>query len=168
MEAVAERAGTNKAAVYRRWPNKAKLVVAALHKHVPDPSNDVPDTGELRKDVLALIGAIAQPLQMIGAETIHGLMVEHLGKEFISSFPKIKHPGAAEEKWIAVMMTILKNAEQRGEITLKKISPRIILLPADLLRYELLTTHEPVSDETVTEIVDDIFLPLLGKISSGR
>lgn len=59
------------------------------------------------------------------------------------------------------MMTILKNAETRGEVKLDKISPRVISLPADLLRYEILTIHKPISHKTIDEIVDDIFLPLV-------
>lgn len=61
------------------------------------------------------------------------------------------------------MILILKNAEMRGEINLEKISPRVISLPMDLLRYELFTTHKPISDKTIKEIVDDIFMPLVPK-----
>jgi AcrR family transcriptional regulator len=160
MERVAARARTNKAVVYRRWANKAKLVVATLSKHMPRPAKDVPDTGDLRNDVLILLRGIAQPLQTIGAETIHGLMVEHLGKDLISSIPQIMHPGT-ESKLTTAMVTILKKAELRGEASLEKISPRIVSLPIDLLRYEILITHEPISDKTINEIVDDIFMPLV-------
>src|SRR5580658_5732141 len=51
MEAVADRAGTSRAVLYRRWPKKAELVVAALRRHRPILSGDVPDTGSLRGDV---------------------------------------------------------------------------------------------------------------------
>lgn len=160
MEGVATRAETNKAVVYRRWPNKSKLVVAALKKHVPKSINDVPDTGDLRNDILILLHEIAQSLQTIGAETIHGLMLEYIGKDASSFLAQIKHPGT-ENKFTVAIMTILKNAEMRGDIKLEKISPRVISLPADLLRYELLMIHEPISDKSIFEIVDDIFLPLV-------
>lgn len=160
MEGVASRAKTNKSAVYRRWPNRSKLVVAVLHKHVPKPADDVPNTGDLRSDVLILLRRITQPLQSIGAETMHGLMIEYLGKEFISSFPHLKH-SEFEKKWKTTMLKILKNAEMRGEVNLERISPRVISSPLDLLRYEFLTTYEPVSDETLTEIIDQIYLPLV-------
>jgi AcrR family transcriptional regulator len=160
MEGVAARARTNKAVVYRRWANKAKLVLAAIRKHVPRPAGDVPDTGDLRNDVLILLHGIAQPLQMIGAETMHGLMVEYLDKDMLSSFPQRMHPGT-QSRLTTAMMTILKNADTRGEVKLDTISPRVISLPADLLRYEILTTLEPISDTTIDEIVDDIFLPLV-------
>jgi len=163
MEGIAVRAKTNKTAVYRRWPNKAKIVVAAIIKYVPKSVNLAPDTGDLRKDVLLLLEGIVKPMQTIGAETIHGLMVEYHGNELISALPQKMKP-KSEDKLITAMITILKNAEQRGEVSLATIKTQVITLPADLLRYELLTTHEPISDETLTGIVDDIFLPLvLGK-----
>jgi hypothetical protein len=160
MEGVALLAKTNKAAVYRRWPNKASLVIAALHKHVLSPTI-VPDTGNLRDDLLIFLKEILKPLQTIGAETMHGLMVDHLGKNLMSLNPEIIHPGA-EDRLETGMKKILKNAELRGEINLEKINPRIISLPVDLIRYKILTTHEPIPDEIISEIVDDIFMPLVG------
>lgn len=160
MEGVAARAKTNKAVLYRRWANKAKLVVAALRKFVPRSVNEIPDTGDLREDVRVLLLGIARPLQSIGARTIHGLMVDNLGPDLISSLPQIMHPGS-ENKLSTALKTILKNAELRGEVNLEKISPRVISLPADLLRYEIFITHAPISDNTIVEIVDDIFMPLI-------
>ena len=161
MEAVARRAKTDKAAVYRRWPSKAKLVVAALQKHLPKPIEDIPHTGSLRGDVLALFHEVIQPMQLISAETFHGLMTEFLGQKLFSTFSQVKLSGGFE-KWNATMRQILKNAESRGEVhNVERITPRILSLPADLLRYEVLITHEPLSDATAAEIVDDIFLPLV-------
>jgi AcrR family transcriptional regulator len=161
MEAVAKRAKTNKAAVYRRWPSKARLVTATLQKHLPRPIEKIPDTGSLRGDMLALLHEIVKLMQIVGAETVHGLMTELLGQKLLSALSQVKRSGGFE-KWDAAMRQILKNAEARGEVNnVEKISPRVLSLPADLLRYELLTTLEPLSDETVAEIVDDIFLPLV-------
>jgi hypothetical protein len=162
MEGVAARAKTNKAVVYRRWANKPTLILSVLHKFVPPLPllpKEVPDTGDLRNDVFSFLHGIAKPLQIIGAETIHGLIVD-FGKDKLISIPQIIPP-KEEDKLITAMITILKNAEMRGEVKLEKISLRIISLPLDLLRYELLTTHEPVSDKIIHEIVDDIFMPLI-------
>lgn len=160
MEAVATRAKTNKTAVYRRWPNKAKLIVAALIKHTPKPSLDAPDTGNLREDVLTLLEGIIKPMQMIGAETIHGLMVEFHGDELHSKMPL---PPRSEDPLAIAMTNILRNAQQRGEVNLEELPERIVTLPIDLVRSELLTTHVPLTDEAVIEIVDMIFLPLVRK-----
>jgi AcrR family transcriptional regulator len=52
VEAVAARAGAAKTAVYRRWPSKVPLVVDALVRSRPEWP--IPDTGDLRSDLVAL------------------------------------------------------------------------------------------------------------------
>jgi|HubBroStandDraft_1064217.scaffolds.fasta_scaffold68860_2 AcrR family transcriptional regulator len=52
VEAVAARSGAAKTAVYRRWPSKVPLVVEALTRG--QPAHVVPDTGDLRTDMIAL------------------------------------------------------------------------------------------------------------------
>ncbi|WP_379138749.1 TetR/AcrR family transcriptional regulator [Paenibacillus sp. sgz500958] len=162
MEAVATRAKTNKTAVYRRWPNKAELIVAALAKHTPKPSLDAPDTGNLREDVLTLLERIIKPMQMIGAETIHGLMVEYHGDELHS---RMTLPSRFDDPLTLCMKNILQSAEQRGELKLEELPERVITLPLDLVRFELLTTHVPLTDKAMIEIVDMIFLPLVRNLN---
>jgi hypothetical protein len=59
-----------------------------------------------------------------------------------------------------VMSSVLDRAAARGE-TREHISPRVARLPLDLLRHELILTHQPPSQRTLEEIVDEIFLPLV-------
>lgn len=42
-------------------------------------------------------------------------------------------------------------------------TPRTTTLPLDLLRHEVLVRGTPVPDPTLTEIVDQIVLPLLAR-----
>ncbi|WP_444641576.1 TetR/AcrR family transcriptional regulator [Caproiciproducens sp. R1] len=164
MESAAVRAGTNKAVLYRRWANKSELVIAALRKWIPTINiSDIPDTGSLRDDVVAYLRARVEPVKTIGAQTIRGLMMEpQVWRTLVASMPQIvqRRSENKEDKITAAMMTIMKNAELRGEIRLEKLSPRIILLPFNLLHYELITKQE-ISDTTIAEIVDDIFMPLI-------
>ena len=51
MDAVAKRCGASKATIYRRWPSKTALVLAAAEALFQPP--DTPDTGDLREDLLA-------------------------------------------------------------------------------------------------------------------
>src|SRR5213592_3320126 len=46
MERVARRAGTNKNAIYRRWPNRAALGIAAYQQFTVS-GMPLPDTGDL-------------------------------------------------------------------------------------------------------------------------
>lgn len=163
MEKVADRAGTNKAVLYRRWANKSELVIAALHKRLPKITDEIPNTGSLRDDVYVYLRERMKPLNAIGAQTIRGLMMEPLIWRYIAAtMPQIAQRRSAN-KLTAAMTAMMRNAEKRGEIDLEKLSPRIITLPIDLLQYDMVTKQE-VSDRTITEIVDDIFMPLIHAI----
>jgi AcrR family transcriptional regulator len=50
VDAVAARAGVGKAAIYRRWPTKADMVLAAITDAFDEPV--APDTGTVRGDLL--------------------------------------------------------------------------------------------------------------------
>lgn len=157
MEGVATRARTSKTVVYRRWPNRAELILAAMRQRFPLLSIEVPNTGELRTDVLVLLNGISTRMQEVGMETIHGLIAECIGSNPIPAFLHGRQVG------YEAMVKILKRAEERGEINLQKISPRIVSLPVDLVRHEILTTHELLSETVIIEIIDEIFLPLVMK-----
>jgi hypothetical protein len=57
------------------------------------------------------------------------------------------------------MKTVVNRAVARGESGAMP-PPRIVALPSDLVRHELFLTMPAAKPETLTEIVDDIFLPL--------
>lgn len=160
MEGVAKRAKSNKTSLYRRWPNRSDLVLAVLIKYLPRPSEGVPDTGSLRSDMLALLHKLTHLMQAIGAETIHGLMMEYFVKHPIL-LPQQSEDLGEQERWKSAILKILENAKKRGEISFTTIHPRIVSLPFDLLRNEFFTTFGPISDETVAEIIDNVFLPLV-------
>lgn len=154
MENVAARARTGKQVLYRRWHNRAELVVAAMRHRGGSIADAVPDTGDLRGDILAVLRHAAKRQLELGEDTIHGLLadVPDLGPEFF---------GAMRD----VMTTVLRHADERGEVDLSALPPRVVTLPNDLFRYEMLTTKGPVPERTLVEIVDDVFLPLVRRKS---
>jgi AcrR family transcriptional regulator len=150
MEGVAARAHTGKQVLYRRWRNRAELVMAAVRHRTGSIVDRIPDTGVLRTDVLAVLGQMAQRRLDMGADTIHGVL-----SELPDLDPEMFGIGRG------VMSTVLENAAARGEITTSDLPPRVVTLPIDLLRYQLLLSHDPIEETTLTEITDDVFLPLV-------
>jgi AcrR family transcriptional regulator len=158
MEGVAARAGTSKAVLYRRWPNRAELVVAAYRDHAravhPDHmgsvADHVPDTGDLREDVMSVLRHLLRSSEQMSPDTLHGLLAElrTMPPDLMEVLP-------------GVMLTILRRAAERGDVDLGRVTPRIAALPGDLLRHQLLVTGRPVSEDFLSEIVDEIFLPLV-------
>jgi AcrR family transcriptional regulator len=151
MEAVATRAATSKPVLYRRWPTRAALILAAMQRQVVSISSEIPDTGNLRDDVLSLLRQLRRRYREVGPDVIHGLMTE-----------RHEVPASVFQRVPDVMMTILRRASERGEVRLAKVTPRIASLPGDLLRHQLLIAREPASDVFLAEVVDEILLPLVG------
>lgn len=59
VERIAEAAAVNKTTVYRRWPTREALVTAALERVAEDLSAQIPDTGALTTDRVAVALAVA-------------------------------------------------------------------------------------------------------------
>ena len=166
MEAVADRAGTSRAVLYRRWPSKPELVIAALRRYRPMLSGEVPDTGSLRGDVLALLRRMSARLAEVGPETVYGMLGDYFAdaEMFARVQDQVLHIGAG------VMAAILKRAADRGEAR-ADVKPMIATLPTDLFRQQIFLTRTPPAEEIITQIVDDVFLPLARRepsVAQGR
>ena len=69
IEDVAARAGVAKTTLYRRWPSKSALVVAALAERQAEVAPLV-DSGDARRDFLAIVRAMQDPRARVFAERI--------------------------------------------------------------------------------------------------
>ncbi|MFF8288999.1 TetR/AcrR family transcriptional regulator [Streptomyces sp. NPDC016309] len=112
LEAVARRAGTGKAAIYRRWPSKEAMTID-LVVQVSVTAADTPDTGSLRGDVLAYLTETDQALR-------HPLVARIL-PDLLAA--RSYHPGIATtlgerigEGRRAKVGALLDRAVQRGEL----------------------------------------------------
>jgi AcrR family transcriptional regulator len=157
MESVAARARTGVAVLYRRWPRKDDLVLAAIANHGTINPVEIPDTGSLRGDMLALLGDVNDKRSSFTAvvtATFAGL----LASTGLTPAEVRMRIMANRPLWSD---RIYQHAQQRGEIDLEKIPPAVLTMPFDLIRLDLLMTLKPVTAERVREIVDDLFLPLV-------
>lgn len=155
MEAVAERASTSRAVIYRRWPSRHELVIAALGHQQPTGRARIPDTGSLREDTLRIMHRARRRISDIGPATVTGLLndltADDASHEIIDQLAR----GGGE-----LMSEILAHAAARGQAR-EQVPERVARLPLDLIRHELILTHQPPTNQTLEEIVDQIFLPLV-------
>jgi AcrR family transcriptional regulator len=156
MERIAARAGASKASLYKRWSNRAELVVGALQYQsvAPEPA---PDTGNLRGDVLTLLCSAAARLDGVFGAAVRGLMAETLTDPDRTASLR---PGMFTAR-NRLMREILDRAVARGEIAPAAVTPRLIELAPALLDHHFLIHGAPIPDAVLTGIVDEILLPLL-------
>jgi len=157
MEGVAARARTGKQVLYRRWPNRARLVTAAMRHRFGPLLVETPDTGTLRGDVLSVLRRMAGRVNHVTPDLLHGVL-----SEFADLDP------AQLDGTTGTMAAIVRQAVARGELRHATLPARVVTLPLDLLRYEALLHRGAVQgatpealDRLVVEIVDDVFLPLV-------
>jgi AcrR family transcriptional regulator len=156
MESVAARAKTGVAVLYRRWPNKDELVLAAINHYGSTRPVDIPDTGSLRGDMIALLTAASS------ARVSFVAIVTAAFSGLLASTGLT--PAQVREKILADRPVwssqVFARAHERGEIDLDRIPRAVLTMPFDLMRHDMLMTYQPIPPERVLEIVDDLFLPL--------
>ncbi|HEY3559854.1 MAG TPA: TetR/AcrR family transcriptional regulator [Kribbella sp.] len=157
MDGVAARAGTAKNVIYRRWPSRAALCIAAYREMLPTGADGAPDTGSLRGDALALLtranDRMSSPVGRILRELLGDI---HSDPERLRELrDQVAHAGVSH--WL----TVLARAAARGEVGPAALTPRVATVAVDLLRNEYaLNGATSVAPEVLTEIVDQVFLPL--------
>ena len=157
LEGVAKRAGTSRPVLYRRWPSRTALATAALGRHIAQNPIVVPDLGSVRDEICLLLRRMSDRARPDMIRLVFD-MQRDLADEH-SNLADMRAHLRAQIVEPDVMQTILGRAIDRGEIA--RLTPRIVSLPADLARHEVLMTFEPLSDDAIKEIVDEVFLPLV-------
>lgn len=156
MERIAARAGASKMSLYRRWPSRRELVIAALRHQDREPE-PVPDTGNLRDDVLTFLRRAAALLGGAFGEAVRGLMAETLMDPDRTAAARADALSARDQ----IMRDILTRAVARGEIRSAAVTPQLIGLAPALVDHYFLLHGAPIPDDLLTGIADDILLPLL-------
>ncbi|MDA3647682.1 TetR/AcrR family transcriptional regulator [Saccharopolyspora indica] len=153
---VAQRARTGKASIYRRWDSKATLIVEAVHHALPS-GVDLPDTGDVREDLLFLLRRMAKALAgPIGAAMRELLVAMHrapgLGELLDAQVfaPRSQH-----------LREVLARGVERGSVRPEALDGEIGDIGHELLVFRFLTDGPSVPDQVVVSIVDDVVLPVL-------
>ncbi|HTX94594.1 MAG TPA: TetR/AcrR family transcriptional regulator [Mycobacterium sp.] len=160
VDAVATAARASKSTVYRRWPSKAELVLAAFIEGVRQVAV-APNTGTLRGDLLQLGEMCCQEGRQ-HASTIRAVLVE------TSRHPALKE--AMQHQFLdqrkALIQHVLQQAVDRGEIVQEAISDELWDLLPGYLIFRSITSGRPPTRRTVQVLVDDVILPGLTRFGT--
>ena len=162
LDAVATTARASKATLYRRWPTKAELVLAAFVEGTRQVAVD-PDTGTLRGDLLRLGESIGAHVSS-HASTIRAVLME------VSRSAELD--AMMQEQFLdqrkALMAHVLAQAVDRGEIEASAITEDLWdVLPGYLIYRAVLTGRAP-SSRTVQDLVDNVLIPSLTRHNVRR
>ena len=153
VDAVASAARASKATVYRRWPSKAELVLAAFNEGVRQVAVP-PNTGTLRGDLLQ-VGEICGEQVHQHASTIRAVLVEASRHPELND--ALQHEFIEQRK--ALMQHILQLAVERGEIAEDAITDELWDLLPGYLIFRSIIPGSPPTRRTVQALVDNFIIP---------
>ena len=153
LEAVATRAKTSRPVIARRWSSRAELASAAVARFMATHPVVVANQGSVRKELTAYLLELSR---------LRAPLISFLAEagESVATIREAARRDAGDA-FGATLREILHRAVRRGEIDPTLLSPRVMSLPLDLMRHEMLLTLQPVSPTAIAEIIDEIFLPLV-------
>ncbi|MGH3299765.1 MAG: TetR-like C-terminal domain-containing protein [Trebonia sp.] len=154
MDAVAARAGAAKTTIYRRWRDKAELVVDALDS--VKGVLEVPDTGSLRQDLCALAESIASGESKFGAQMTIGLV------NAVAHDTELRR--VFQEKFLAPRMAgfrkVFEQAVGRGEMPGGHDLDLLAGLFPGLALQQLVMSGERPDARFAAQIMNEVVYPL--------
>ncbi|WP_203561221.1 TetR/AcrR family transcriptional regulator [Jiella pacifica] len=157
MDGVAKRAGTSRPVLARRWEGKAELAVATIRHQMAKHPLDVPDSGNVRTELIDYLErASARASGIAAAFTL--FHSEYFSEG--SSAPKDLHEALARGETRSLSL-ILDRAVGRRQVDPDKLTPPVASLLGDLFRYHVVMHFKPPPQALRQDWVDTIFLPLV-------
>jgi AcrR family transcriptional regulator len=159
IDLVATRAKAGKATVYRRWSSKEEMVLEAVARTRPGvlSLDDLPDTGTLRGDLLALF--TPQPRREVEKrmKVMAGL-----------ASMALTHPGFDEAvndtmvvSWAEAYRALMQRAMGRGEIAQTADIDTICEVIPSVAAYRALIRRKSFERDFLTTWIDGVVLPAL-------
>lgn len=148
---VAERAGVHESSLYRRWKTKEHLIVSAISSQVAQ-NIPIPDTGELRSDLIQLLQLLRAFLQSSLGEVLVQLAIVSKHTPEIDFF----HQDYWRQRR-ALIQPIFDRAIGRGEISSQADLRLLLETLIGVFYVRAFVLREPL-DETLPERVVDLVL----------
>ena len=157
IDAVAARARSSKTTIYRRWPNKAELVVAAVKRYAGHQLVAQPDAGSLRADLVNLVRAMCEALAGQDAALILALATAARADPELGLTVRMQ---ILDDKRVACA-AVVERAVARGEAASKAAADMLADVCSAMLFARLCITGEPLDDAFVFELIDVVLMPML-------
>lgn len=162
VDQVVAEARASKSTVYRRWPTKAELVLAAVIEGMKDTAV-APETGSLRTDLLKIGDKITAEVREHAA-TMRAVLTETTRNPALNEAMQRQIFDQRKK----LINQVLQQAVERGEISPEAINDDLWDLLPGYLVFRAVIQNRPPTRRTVVALVDDVILPSLARKSCAK
>jgi AcrR family transcriptional regulator len=149
IEGVAARAGVGKATIYRRYPCKVDLVVAAARCFTQGPVLP-PDTGSTRGDLRELVDGLIEILTTTPLGRVLPILVA--ARTRVAELDRAYADIVAEKR--ARSMIVVRRAIERGDLR-PDVDPELVIDSyVSPIFYRFLITNAALDEEFAASLVD--------------
>ena len=156
FETVAQRAGTGKSPLYRRWPDTTSLVIDALRELYSDPAG-YSRTGVLREDLIGLTRYMTKSQEGVKANAFRNL----LGEAYRHPLLLERFTSQVLNPLFDALNQLLRDAADRGEIAAERLTPGVFEVLHALIIKRALLDNRQLTKKDIAQMVDQVLLPLV-------
>ena len=146
---VAELSGVNKTSIYRRWSTKTELVHAAL-AHAMGHVREIPNTGALRTDLIALVSIVGQ---FIMSDQGMGMV-----RTVFADGDRLGMHAMATSIWQGLgesaLRGVIERAVSRGELSADTDGALLLFTLAGAILHRVFVERRQISDDFAAQLVN--------------
>lgn len=158
MDAVAARAKASKATIYRRWANKAELVVRAIQLEIDENPWILPDTGSLVGDIESFLHTQSQDDRCaFNTAAMRGLTYATSNDPDLAELLR----SVMEEAGLRAWALVLDRAYARGELA-HPVAPTLPMAVTKAMFFcRMGLESDPMDDRYISQLANDVLLPVI-------
>jgi AcrR family transcriptional regulator len=162
VEAVAFRARTGKASIYRRWNSKNDLVMDALCAALPTPeacgiSMDIDDGVSTFDALRGVAHAIAAVITSPAGDAMRAIKCEAATDPDLARL--IDERFQAPRR--AALLGLLRRGVERGEVRPEAATQLVADVVPAVLTHRVILQREPLTEADIAAMIEQVFIPLI-------
>lgn len=150
IEEVAKRSGVAKTTIYRHWPNRTDLLIAACSR--VEGSQRTPDEGKLEKNLTVLMTDLARMLQKAKWASILPSVIDTAERD-----SRIAHlHGSLQKQHARPFREVIERAKKTGELPAKSDATTITAQLMGPLFYRRYFSREGLDHQFIKSLITSV------------
>jgi AcrR family transcriptional regulator len=150
VDAVAARSGVAKTTIYRHWPSREALLLAACSTLSRRP--EVPDTGSVKGDLTVLATGLADQLSSARWAAVVPSIVDAAEREKdLAALYACLH-----DDMMAGFLSVIERAQKKGELSRNRAATELVASVVGPLFYRRWFSREKTDARFVTNLIESV------------